>query len=551
MDIFGIAQLGRFKNIVSILIKYGFSDIAERLRFPGRKHEKRVKSISKGRKSWKRLRHALEDLGPTFVKLGQILSLRADVLPIELIHELEKLQDDVPADPFEKIGAQIASTLNKPLEKVFSSFDEKPLAAASLAHVHRAVLRNSGKIVAVKIRRPGIRKTIEQDLHILEIIAPYLNEHLEISETFDFIKLVKELRRAIIRELDFSREAQNIRVVAANFADDDSVFIPTIYDEFCTDSMITMDLATGMKLRDMENEPTDRKEALARKGLKIVLKQVLSDGFFHADPHPGNFLILENDVICVLDWGVVGILSADMRYNLVDFIDAIVKKDAAQTVELLLAMVEDKPQQISERGLQRDILEIIISYHSLPIGKIHFHQLLTEINELFRRHRMKLPSDMTLMFKCLITAEGTARILHPGLDIISETRPYVAHLARERYNPITMWRRFMKQLQQLGLIHSNLPKRFNQIIEKIERGELNIRFQHENLAKLRQSIDNLSNQLTISLIISSMIIGSSMIITTGVEPLLFGYPVIGIVGYLISAVLGMGLVWNIIRNRKL
>ncbi|MFO7605249.1 MAG: AarF/UbiB family protein [Desulfurivibrionaceae bacterium] len=551
MDIFGIAHLGRFKDIVAILIKYGFDDVADRLRFPGKRFSKRVEAIPQGKKSWARFRRTLEELGPTFVKLGQILSLRADILPVDLINEMEKLQDDVPADPFAEISSQVSKALNQPLEKVFSSFDEQPLAAASLAHVHRAVLRNSGKTVAVKVRRPGIQKIIEQDLHILEILAPYLNEHLEISETFDLVKLVEELRRAIIRELDFSREAQNMRIVAGNFVDDETVFIPGIYEEYCSESMITMDLAEGLKLKDLEPESFERKRELARKGMKITLQQILADGFFHADPHPGNFLILENDVICLLDWGIVGILSTELRYNLADFIEAIVQKDAERTMDLLLDIVEERPAKISERALQRDIQELIIAYHSVPIGKIQFEQLLTEINSLFRRHHMKLPGDMTLMFKALITAEGAARNIFPELDIIAETRPYIEHLSRERYNPFTVWKRLKRQLLQLSPFHGNLPRKIIQIIEKIEKGELNIRFHHENLDKLHRSIEASSHRLSFSIITSALIIGSSMIITTGVKPFLFGYPMIGIIGYLISAILGLGLIWDIIRHRKM
>lgn len=551
MDIFGIAHLGRFKDIVAILFKYGFNDIASRLSLPGKRYDKKITTTGKDRKSWERLRLAFEELGPTFVKLGQILSLRADILPTELITEMERLQDDVPACPYDKIRSQIAITLDRPPEELFSSFNETPLAAASLAQVHRAVLRKSGKTVAVKVRRPNIQETIEQDLHIMEILAPYLNEHLEIAETFDFIKLVDELRRAIIRELDFSREAQNMRVVAGNFAEDQSVFIPGIYEECCTESMITMDLVVGKKPRDFQSESSQRRKVLARKGLKITLQQVLADGFFHADPHPGNFLVMENDVICLLDWGVVGILSTEMRYNLVDFIEAIVKKDAERSMDLLLDMVEKKPPNVSERTLQRDIQEMIIAYHSVPIGRIQFEQLLSEINGLFRRHHMKLPGDMTLMFKALITAEGTARNIFPELDIIAETRPYVELLARERYNPLTLWNQVKRQLLRLSPLHNNLPRKVIQIIEKIERGELNIRFYHENLDKLLRSIETSSNRLSFSIITSALIIGSSMIITTGVKPLLFGYPAIGIVGYLISAILGLGLIWNIIRHRKL
>ncbi|PLX48462.1 MAG: ABC transporter [Desulfobulbaceae bacterium] len=550
MDLLALSKLGRFRSIVSVLFKYGFDDVAERLHLPGKILISKTRMAVQEMTTWERLRHTLEELGPTFVKFGQILSLRGDLLPAELIKELEKLQDSVAPVSFEEIMGVLQKALKKPLDQIFSLIDEEPLAAGSLAQVHRAVLKDENVPVALKIRRPDIVRTVEVDLQILEGAAPILCEHLEFARTYDFVNLVKELKRALLRELNFTLEARNMQIVSQALSGEKDVIIPEVYEDYTRFSVLTMDLIEGVKLKHLQPEDVEEREQLAKIGIRLVVKQVLENGFFHADPHPGNFLVVNEREVCLLDWGVVGILPSETRYEMVELIGAIVDKEAEKVLDVLVALTEANVTEINERLLLRDILEILHLYHSVTVGKLDLGQLLMDLNNMLRTHHIKLPSDLALMFKAMVTVEGTARQIYPELDVIAEIEPFIKQLGVERWSPSQIWHRFTRQLRLYLKLQSSLPGAIQRILQKVEQGELNIQFKHENLGGLQKSLDNVSNRLSFSIILGSVIIGSSMIITTGVKPLIFGYPAIGLVGYLISAVLGLIVAFNIFRSRK-
>lgn len=550
MDILALSRLARFRDIVAVLFKYGFDDVAERLQLPGMVLIRKTRASHPEMSTWERLRHILEELGPTFVKFGQILSLRGDLLPAELIIELEKLQDSVAPVPLEEIMGVLKKALGEPLEDIFSVIEDEPLAAGSLAQVHRAVLKEEDIPVALKIRRPDIVRTVEIDLQILEGAAPYLCEHLEFARTYDFVNLVKELKRALLRELNFTLEARNMQIVSKKMAGEKDVIIPEVYESWTRSSVLTMDLIEGVKLKDLKPENITEREQLAKTGLRVVVKQVLENGFFHADPHPGNFLIVDGKKLCLIDWGVVGILPSETRYELVALISAIVDMEAEKVFDILVSLTGTNVAQINERLMLRDILEILHLYHSVPVGKLDLGQLLMDLNNMLRTHHLKLPSDLALMFKAMVTVEGTARRFYPELDVIAEIEPFIRRLGTERWEPSQIWRRFTRQLRSYFKLQSSLPGAIQRILQKVEQGDLNIKFRHENLGGLQNSLDNVSNRLSFSIILGSLIIGSSMIITTGVKPLIFGYPVIGLVGYLISAILGLFVVISIFRGSK-
>ena len=550
MDLLALSKLGRFRSIVSVLFKYGFDDVAERLHLPGKILISKTRMAVQEMTTWERLRHTLEELGPTFVKFGQILSLRGDLLPADLIKELEKLQDSVAPVSFEEIMGVLQKALKKPLDQIFSLIDEEPLAAGSLAQVHRAVLKDENVPVALKIRRPDIVRTVEVDLQILEGAAPILCEHLEFARTYDFVNLVKELKRALLRELNFTLEARNMQIVSQALSGEKDVIIPEVYEDYTRFSVLTMDLIEGVKLKHLQPENVEEREQLAKIGIRLVVKQVLENGFFHADPHPGNFLVVNEREVCLLDWGVVGILPSETRYELVELIGAIVDKEAEKVLDVLVALTEANVTEINERLLLRDILEILHLYHSVTVGKLDLGQLLMDLNNMLRTHHIKLPSDLALMFKAMVTVEGTARQIYPELDVIAEIEPFINQLGVERWSPSQIWHRFTRQLRLYLKLQGSLPGAIQRILQKVEQGELNIQFKHENLGGLQKSLDNVSNRLSFSIILGSVIIGSSMIITTGVKPLIFGYPAIGLVGYLISAFLGLIVAFNIFRSRK-
>ncbi len=549
MDIKAVRHLGRFKDIAVTLFRYGFDDVLERLDLPGKIIFEKIRKVDREMSTWERLRHTLEDLGPTFIKFGQIMSLRPDLVPNALIVELRKLQDEVAPVTYEAIREVVEKNLQRPLAEVFSLFEEKPLAAASLAQVHRAVIRESGQVVAVKIQRPRIRQVIEPDLYIMEIVAGQLNERMEAAQIYDLPNLVQEVKKTLLRELDFTREARNMKIFRSNVAQNKDVYVPFLVEKYTTEQLLTMELVQGTKLKDLRPEDDFDPEILAKRGMSLTVKQVLEDGFFHADPHPGNVVILDGNVFCLLDWGMVGRLTRRTRYDLIDLINAVVDKDSEKILSILLSLAQVRGS-ISPRRLEREILDILDVYHSLPIQELNIGHLLLDITTMLRENRLQVPVDLAIMIKALITAEGTARQLYPELNVVEEAKPYVRRLAMERWRPDVVWRDFRRNVSDLLRLQKELPVRFNQIIEKIDRGDLKIRFRHENLGGLRNTIQNITNRLTLGIIIAALIIGSSMIITTGVKPLLFGFPALGIIGYSVSGVLGLWLVFNIIRSRK-
>jgi ubiquinone biosynthesis protein len=483
------------------------------------------------------------------VKFGQIMSLRPDLLPAPLIRELSRLQDEVAPEEFDSIKNAVHKSLGRGLDEVFSAFDEKPVASASLSQVHRGVLREGDRIVAAKVQRPAIRRKVELDLDILETLVNRLNERSEDLRVYDLPNLVRIIRRHLLRELDFAREARNMIIARSNIDEEAGIYIPEAYGEYCTEQVLVMEYLEGTKLKDLETLPSELAESLARQGLNAAIKQILEDGFFHADPHPGNLLVADDHRLCLLDWGMVGRLSERDRYELVDLIKSVVEKDSEGLVDSLLLLAKGE-YGIDRRGMERELLEILDTYFAVPIKDMNLGHLLLDITTLLRSYRLRLPPDLVIMVKALITAEGTARQIYPELNVVSEAESSIERLASARFWPGRLWHNLRGSIRHLLALQRQFPLRAYQIMDKLDRGELSIRFEHQNLEGLRKTLEHIFNRLTFGIIIGAMIIGSTMIITTGVGPLLFGFPALGLVGYLISGLLGLWLVFNIIRTRK-
>lgn len=549
MDIKAIAHVGRVKDIVIKLLKYGFDDVVYRLDLPGKMVLRTTSRERKEMTTWERIRRVLEELGPTFIKFGQMLGQRPDLLPRSLILELRKLQDEVPPEEYSAIRTQVEKSLQSPIQDIFSSFEDKPLAAGSLAQVHQAELRSGNQVVAVKVQRPNIREVIEKDLYILEVIARQLHERMETARVYDFPNLVRELKKSMRREIDFTLEARNMKIVRENLSLVPGIYIPKVYEGHCTRHVLTMELVKGNKLKDQPLESLTQRKELALAGIHATAKQILEDGFFHADPHPGNLLLTHRQSLCLLDWGMVGRLTKQMRYQIIDLIRAMAEKDSEKVMETLIQM---SPGEASpdRRLLQRDLLIQLDTYHSVPIRQFNIGHLMLDITELLREHNMRIPMDLAFTIKALITSEEIARDLYPELDLMEELRPYVRRLTAERWSPREVLRNLRQGIAHLLTFQREFPLRLNHIMERIEQGQIKIRFIHENLGGLRTTLENISNRLVLGIIIGSMIIGSSMIITTGVKPLLFGFPALGVVGYVVSGILGLWLIISIIRSRK-
>jgi len=549
VDFSTISSLSRFKDLISVLLRYGFDDLVDRLDIPGMALVRKIHRVDPKLSPYQRIRHALEELGPTFVKFGQIMSLRPDLLPKELILELRHLQDDVSPVAFEDIRKAVESSLQGPIEEHFSWFEEKPTASASLSQVHRAVLKPSGRVVVVKVQRPNIRSTIVSDLDILDAFARRLHEHMDRVRVYDLPNIVRVTRRTLLRELDFTLEARNMQTARLYLESGSGITIPKVIMEGTSPKLLIMEYIQGRRLRDTDPETIEHPEAIAGCGLRAAIKQILEDGFFHADPHPGNILLSEGDGLCLLDWGMVGRLTERDRFQLIDLIETIVDRDCARMAEVLLAMAVEK-ETVSVSNLERDLLTILDNFYAVPLKQLNLGYLLLSIVSLLRDHQLRMPPDLVIMIKALITAEGTARFIYPDLDVVAEAESHVRRIAPRRYRPAVLLREFRTTVSRLGNLAHEFPGEMTSLLTKMNRGNLRIGLEHENLEPLRRTLNNMSNRLTLGIIIAAMIIGSSMIITTGVEPHLMGYPLLGILGYLFSGVLGLWLIFNIIRTRK-
>ncbi len=543
-----IRHAGRLTDIVFVLLKYGFDDVVQRLELPGKLLLKRVSRVKEDLTTSERLRRTLEELGPTFVKFGQVVSLRSDVLPAELVFELRKLQDHVPPVDFAQMRGHIEDNLGDSIESTFIQFDERPVAAASLAQVHRAVLREGRQAVAVKIQRPDIQHAIDSDIAIMDLIAAQLDSRMEAAAMYDLPNLVQEFRRTILRELDYTREARHMRIFRANFRSDPNVHVPELYEQHCTDKMLVMELLDGVKLNEVHPHNLERRHELARRGLGVVVKQILQDGFFHADPHPGNILVREGRVLCLLDCGMVGRLTRETRYKLTELIQATVQKDSDRLLEVLLDLTRgyDRADRLS---LERDLLDLLDGYHSVPLAELDVGSFLAETTDVLRENGLRLPQNLAVMIKALITSEGVARELDPQLNVIEEMRPMVEALVAEQRRPENIWRGIRNNLYQVLAFQRQLPNRLSQITQKLERGELSITFHHENLDDVNHTLEDIASRLTVAIIVASIVIGSSLLVTAKVGPLLFGYPALGVIGFLLSALLGLWIVVNILRAR--
>ena len=543
-----IVNLGRLKEILAVFVKYGFVDVIRMLDLPGGQLADRVLDVDTESTPYKRFRMALDELGPTFVKFGQVMSLRSDLLPPPLIEELQMLQDDAAPVEVESIKAVIQANITQPWDALFLSFDASPLAAASLSQVHRAVLRQGAVEVALKVQRPDIQSKIDRDLSILASIAERMHQRLPEMKAYDLPRLVELIRKSLERELDFHREARYVEIARSHLQDLEGIRVPRAYLQLSTPQLLVMEFVDGQMLRTMDRGLLDDPAALARKGLQATIRQLFEVGFFHADPHPGNVLISGGDTINLLDWGMVGRLTPRDRHEVIDLITAIVEKDSRGLVDILLTMT-DGGDDIDKRALERDLIDVLDSHLVASLSDLRLGRLILDVTEMIRTYHLQVPTDLFMMIKSLVTAEGTVRLLHPEMDLVSEIRPHLKRLAAQRFSLEAAWHGARAFLFRLAAAPTRFPQRIADIVEKMEQGRLRIGFEHRNLKELLATLEKIFSRLTMGVILGAMIIGSSLIITTGVPPIVFGYPLLGLAGYLIAALLGLWVVYDILRNR--
>ena len=533
----------RAREVVTILSRFGLADWLSQLKlgfghglFRGAEGS-RLADLTRDQ----RIRLALAELGTTFIKLGQVLSTRADLVGLPLATELTKLQADVPPDSADVVRATIAKEFGRPVEMIFETFDDTPLASASIAQVHQATL-TGGVPVVVKVQHPGIEKRIRNDLEILSGLAELAEKYVEELQPYQPRAIVEEFERSLLRELDFGRELRNLERFIQNFAKHKDVRFPKPYPEYSTSRVLVMERLDGVPVAQagLLGSGVNR-EALARTGARVFLEMLFRDGFYHADPHPGNILVLPDGVIGVLDVGMVGQLIPELREDLEDLLLSIGTNDVQRLTATLLRLCG--PSGIREpAGLTADVADFLGYYNTLPLDRIDISAALTEVTAIVRRHRLILPASMAMMLRVLVLLEGTSRLLHPQFKLAEVLHPFQRAILLDRMSPRRHVRRLRNLMRDWQDIFGKLPDQLRDMIHQARTGRLEVQLTHHRLG---QSV----NRLVLGLVTASLFLGSSILWALKAPPTLIGeISVSGLLAFALTALCGFRLAVAVLRT---
>jgi ubiquinone biosynthesis protein len=549
-------RLGRYGEIAGVLVKYGFGDLLSRMNIErylnaGKRILRQTpKEPHPGISRWDRIRLALVELGPTFVKLGQFASNRPDILPTDLIASLEKLQDSVPPFGESEAVSIVEKELKNKVEKLFTSFSPKPFASASIAQVHRAVLTD-GTQVAVKIQRPDIAENIAIDLEIMHHIAMLMERHLHGLGALQPSKLVDEYANAIKKEVDFTIEAMHMQHFLQNFVSDETVYIPTVYLTHSSRRVLTTEFIHGVKITNLQRlyeEGYDPKE-IARRGAEAVLRQIFVHGFFHADPHAGNILVKENNVICFLDLGMTGILTPTSKRRLISIIIGIVQQNPQKIVTALAEMSYRQLQHREE--LEYAVSELIQEFVSRSLSAIDISDVLNRLSNLMAIHHIRIMPGIYLLVKALVTIEGIVYRLDPQFNMMEHVEPFVRKMIRQQYDLPHIFREGGEAAGDLLVFLRDFPSEARELLQLVKAGRIKFEFEHRGLDPITRKFDQVANRLVFGVVLASLVIGSSIVIHSNIPPTFHGYPVIGLIGFLTAGFMAFWLLISILRHERM
>jgi ubiquinone biosynthesis protein len=546
------AELPRLLYILRALAGAGWAHYVERLRIGRDALEASVEAVQATDQDAKRLRATLEGLGPAFVKFGQLLSLRRDMLPEVYIEELQRLQDDVAVFPGEQAREIVERELGKSVHALFTSFDETPLAAASIGQVHTAQLID-GTSVVVKVQRPGIEPIIHADVRIMRFLARQLERYVPESRRFGPGDLVEEFARLINEELDYQVEARNGDLLRENLQDDKHVFVPRIFWEQTSRRVLTMERSFGKKLTHIPSSEQESRRRVAQALMASFLKQVFEDGFFHGDPHPGNVFLLEDGRLCFHDFGIMGRLSAYDQEALAQLILAVSSGEVSWRVDAYFEMGV-ATEGVDREAFTRDASQALDAYYEAAGKGYSFGEIVRQFALLSQRHRIKLPRQFLLVSKAFMLVESQALTLAPDFNALASLREYAPHLLGRKLlqgaNVQTEFSRGFRTLRALHHAAALLPDILNRTVEALSSGKATLHIKHDQLQGLEAHIDRASNRLSLSLIIASVVIGSSIVMAFHSGPHYAGIPVLGLLGFVVASVMGLAWAVAILRSGK-
>ncbi|MCK4743377.1 MAG: ubiquinone biosynthesis protein UbiB [Sulfuriflexus sp.] len=548
-------DLGRLHDIASVLIRYGFSDMVRRLGMAG------VLETTGKALHWKqatelaqleppaRVRRAMEEMGPTFIKLGQILATRVDLFSPEWITEFEKLQDQAPSVAFEEIRQQLEEDLGCAPEDIFNELCTEPLAAASIAQVHRAKLPDGTEVI-IKVRRPGIRPMVEADLRLLARLVDIIEAEAPDLRRFKPRDVMRQFTLSLRRELDLAAECRNAERVAHNFEEYPEIVIPKVYWEWTGERVNVqayIDGISGRNLKLVDQTGLDRK-ILAQRGAQAVLKMILEDGFFHADPHQGNIFYLSENRIAFIDFGMVGRLPEQRRNQVVNLLHGLVEQDAESVVEVLLDWAGNV--QVDTDSLNLEIEGFVDQYHGIPLKDLNLSAMLTELTVLLRDHALSLPPDLALLIKAFITLEGMGRQLDPDFDMGAEAKPFLNRAMLSRYAPDALAKRGWQAMTRTLDLLTGLPQDLRQLLRSARNGRFQIHVDVTRLKKFGDQLDRAASRMVVGIVTAALIIGSSIVMTVEGGPSLFGLPLFGLLGFTGAVFGGIWLLASIWRSGR-
>jgi ubiquinone biosynthesis protein len=546
-------KLARLRHILAVFAAHGFDDMLSRSgisRFLPRYPKPPQTEGERFGQTARNLRLALEELGPTFIKLGQFMSSRPDVFPIEYLDELQKLQDRVPPVPADQAMATLAAEMPRPPEELFASVSSTPKASASLAQIHTARLKGGAEIV-LKIQRPGVRQLIELDINLMYSVANLLDKYSKWAEAFSFTSFVKEFQRVIIAELDFMKEGENIERLAKNLKYFDHIRLPEVYWPYSTDKVLALEKIEGARLDDYKlSERLITRRHLAEEILEAYLKQIIEDGFFHADPHLGNVLFEPEGSVALIDLGIVGNLDSDMKFQVGQMLLSFANQEADKVTAVMMR-VGDPVNTVDLKALELAVREVVNKYHFMKAGDLSLGRALVDLARVATAHKLRMPHNFNLLGKTLFYVDVLIKKLAPELDYFDfvkrSTQRVFANLWQSQFN----LGRLTESALEVNRLVLDSPNRLNLILDKLVRDEFTIRFEHEHLGGMIKTFHQSANRLSFAVVVAAIIVGSALIIRVPVGQTFRGIPVLALSGFLIAGLLGLYLLIRILRTEKL